>query len=49
MILDDILARTRVDLADRKRRRPLAALESEAVRRPAARSLARALRRPGRR
>ena len=47
MILDDILARTRSDLAERKRRRPLTALESEALRRPAARSLARALRRPG--
>jgi indole-3-glycerol phosphate synthase len=47
MILDDILARTRSDLVERKRRRSLAALEAEAVRRPAARSLARALRRPG--
>ncbi len=47
MILDDILARTRSDLAERKRRRPIAALETEAGRRPAARSLARALRRPG--
>ena len=47
MILDDILARTRSDLPDRKRRRPIAALETEAARRPAARSLARALRRPG--
>ena len=47
MILDDILARTRSDLAERRRRRPIAALETEAVRRPMARSLARALRRPG--
>jgi indole-3-glycerol phosphate synthase len=47
MILDDILARTRADLAERRRRRPLAALEAEAVRRPPVRSLARALRRPG--
>jgi indole-3-glycerol phosphate synthase len=48
MILDDILARTRVDLVERKRARPLATLEAEAARRPAARSLARALRQPGR-
>jgi indole-3-glycerol phosphate synthase len=47
MILDDILARTRTDLAERRRRRPIAALEAEAARRPAVRSLARALRRPG--
>jgi indole-3-glycerol phosphate synthase len=47
MILDDILARTRADLAERKWRRPIAGLESEAARRPASRSLARALRRPG--
>jgi indole-3-glycerol phosphate synthase len=47
MILDDILARTRADLAERRRRRPLPALEAEAVRRPPVRSLARALRRPG--
>jgi indole-3-glycerol phosphate synthase len=47
MILDDILARTRADLAERRRRRPIAALEAEAVRRPPVRSLARALRRPG--
>jgi indole-3-glycerol phosphate synthase len=48
MILDDIVARTRADLVERKRARPLAALEAEAARRPAARSLARALRQPGR-
>jgi len=48
MILDDILARTRADLADSKRARPIAALEAEAARRPPARSLARALRQPGR-
>jgi indole-3-glycerol phosphate synthase len=48
MILDDILARTRADLVERKRARPLAALESEAARRSPARSLARALRQPGR-
>jgi indole-3-glycerol phosphate synthase len=47
MILDDILARTRADLVERRRRRPIAALEAETARRPAARSLARALRRPG--
>jgi indole-3-glycerol phosphate synthase len=48
MILDDIVARTRADLVERKRTRPLAALEAEAARRPPARSLARALRQPGR-
>ncbi len=48
MILDDILARTRADLVERKRVRPIAALEAEAARRPPARSLARALRQPGR-
>jgi indole-3-glycerol phosphate synthase len=48
MILDDIVARTRADLVERKRVRPLAALEAEAARRPAARSLAGALRQPGR-
>ncbi|HVV48160.1 MAG TPA: indole-3-glycerol phosphate synthase TrpC [Polyangia bacterium] len=48
MILDDILARTRLDVAERKRQRPIAALEAEAARRPPARSLARALRQPGR-
>ena len=47
MILDDIVARTRADLAVRKRERPLAALEVEAARRPPARGLGRALRRPG--
>ena len=48
MILDDILVRTRADVVERKRARPLAALEAEAARRPPARSLARALRQPGR-
>ena len=48
MILDDIVARTRADLVERKRVRPLAALETEAARRAPARSLARALRQPGR-
>jgi indole-3-glycerol phosphate synthase len=48
MILDDILARTRADLVERKRARPLAGLEAEAARRPPARSLAHALRQPGR-
>lgn len=47
MILDDILARTRVDLEVRRGQRPLAALETEAARMPPARSLAQALRRPG--
>jgi indole-3-glycerol phosphate synthase len=48
MILDEILARTRADLVDRKRARPIATLEAEAARRPPGRSLARALRQPGR-
>jgi indole-3-glycerol phosphate synthase len=48
MILDDILARTRADLVERKRTRPIAGLEAEAVRQPPARSLARALHQPGR-
>lgn len=47
MILDDILARTRVDLAARQAQRPRAAVEAEAARMPPARSLAAALRRPG--
>jgi indole-3-glycerol phosphate synthase len=47
MILDDILARTRIDLAARKAAQPLSALEAVAAARPAVRSLARALRRPG--
>jgi indole-3-glycerol phosphate synthase len=47
MILDDILSRTRADLAVRRATQPLAALEAAAARMPAARSLARALRRPG--
>jgi indole-3-glycerol phosphate synthase len=46
MILDDILARTRTDLATRKAARPLADLEAAAAARPPVRSLARALRRP---
>jgi indole-3-glycerol phosphate synthase len=46
MILDDILVRTRADLAARKLAQPIAALEAAA--RPAVRSLARALRQPGR-
>ena len=48
MILDEIVARTRADLALRQRARPVAALEAEAARRPPVRSLARALRQPGR-
>ncbi|HEY6475908.1 MAG TPA: indole-3-glycerol phosphate synthase TrpC [Polyangia bacterium] len=48
MILDDIVARTRADLVEQKRARPIATLEAEAARRPPARSLARALRQPGR-
>jgi indole-3-glycerol phosphate synthase len=48
MILDDILARTRADLAARKLAQPIAPLEAAAAARPAVRSLARALRRPGR-
>jgi indole-3-glycerol phosphate synthase len=46
MILDDILARTRADLAARKQTQPLAALEAAAAGRPPVRSLARALRLP---
>ena len=48
MILDDILARTRADLAARKLAQPIAPLEAAAAARPMARSLARALRQPGR-
>jgi indole-3-glycerol phosphate synthase len=48
MILDEILARTRVDLAERKLRTPIAALEAEVRARPPARSLWAALRQPGR-
>jgi len=48
MILDDILARTRADLAVRRAARSLQALEVAAARMPTPRSLARALRRPGR-
>ena len=47
MILDDILARTRADLAVRRGARPLAAVEAAAAQMPPARSLARALRQPG--
>ena len=47
MILDDILARTRADLAERRLAQPLAALEATARSCPPARSLARALRQPG--
>jgi indole-3-glycerol phosphate synthase len=49
VILDDILARTRTDLEERKARRPLADLEKEIAARtaPPVRSLAAALRRPG--
>jgi indole-3-glycerol phosphate synthase len=46
MILDDILARTRADVAVRMAARPIADLEATAAARPPARSLARALRRP---
>jgi indole-3-glycerol phosphate synthase len=46
MILDDILTRTRADLAARKARKPLAELEKGLPAGPSARSLARALR-PG--
>lgn len=47
MILDEILARTRVDLAERMARLPLARIEIELRDLPAVRSLWRALRRPG--
>jgi indole-3-glycerol phosphate synthase len=47
VILDDILQRTRADLAARKQRRPLAELRREAEGLPPVRSLAAALRRPG--
>jgi indole-3-glycerol phosphate synthase len=47
MILDDILARTRVDLAARRAARPLSALDAAAARMPRARSLKRALRQQG--
>ena len=47
MILDDIVARTRADLAERMQRRPIARLEEEAASRPAARGFGRALRQPG--
>ena len=48
MILDDILARTRADLALRAEAHPVADLEMAAVAQPPARSLSRALRHPGR-
>ena len=47
MILDDILARTRADLALRQRQRPLAEVEAAARAQVPARGLARALRRAG--
>ncbi|HET6146876.1 MAG TPA: indole-3-glycerol phosphate synthase TrpC [Polyangia bacterium] len=47
MILDDILRRTRGDLAARRERVPQAALEAACLTRPPARDLAAALRRPG--
>jgi indole-3-glycerol phosphate synthase len=47
MILDEILARTRADLTERRARQPIGELEIAAGNRPPARSLARALRRPG--
>jgi indole-3-glycerol phosphate synthase len=47
MILDDILARTRADLAGRKATRSLSDLEGAAAAQPPARSFSRALRRPG--
>jgi indole-3-glycerol phosphate synthase len=48
MILDDILTRTRADLAARKLAQPIAWLEATAAGRPPARSLAHALRQSGR-
>jgi indole-3-glycerol phosphate synthase len=48
MILDEILARTRLDVAARRQARPLEAVEADAARRPAPRPFARALRQPGR-
>jgi indole-3-glycerol phosphate synthase len=47
MILDDILARTRVDLATRQQQQSLAALETAARAQAPARGFASALRRPG--
>jgi indole-3-glycerol phosphate synthase len=47
VILDDILRRTRGDLAARRERVPLAALEAACLTRPPARDLTAALRRPG--
>jgi indole-3-glycerol phosphate synthase len=47
MILDDILARTRLDLVERKARTPLAGLEAVVRDLPPVRSLWEALRRPG--
>jgi indole-3-glycerol phosphate synthase len=48
VILDDIIARTRTDLAARRAQRPLAAVEAAARALPPVRSLAAALRQPGR-
>jgi indole-3-glycerol phosphate synthase len=48
VILDDIIARTRTDLAARRQQRPLAAVEATARALPPVRSLATALRKPGR-
>jgi indole-3-glycerol phosphate synthase len=47
MILDDILAQTRIDLETSKKDQPLDVLVQRAAARAPARSLARALRRPG--
>jgi indole-3-glycerol phosphate synthase len=47
MILDDILARTRADLAARRAARPLEAVEAAAAAQAPARGFGRALRRPG--
>ena len=48
MILDDIIARTRTDLAERRAQRPLRAVEAATRALPPVRSLAAALRKPGR-
>lgn len=48
MILDDIIARTRIDLAARRQQRPMAAVEEVARAQPPVRSLSSALRAPGR-
>lgn len=47
MILDEILARTRADLPERKRARPVEQLRAAAARMPTPRDFAAALRRPG--